>query len=86
MSLFSSAALAFSFLFVYSYLVTIGVSYSLIFKQKFYCSLAPAIMLHVLLVLFCGMIFNKLSVGIYGGFIIAVITIVIYEFLLGAFC
>jgi len=47
-------------------------------KKNFSSSLAPAFMSHILFVFFSGLIFNRLSLGIYGGIIIAITLGAIY--------
>ena len=58
--------------FLYSLLL--GAVWSACTKKKFINSLAPAYMLHVILVLICGMVFKRLSIGIYGGIVIAIVA------------
>ena len=43
------------------------------FKKKFYSSLALAFMSHILLVIVCGLIFRRLTFGIYGGIVLTAI-------------
>ena len=62
--------------FVYS--IMIGSAWSLWSKKKFSNSLAPAYMLHILIVLLSGLIFKNLSFGIYGGIVIGAIFLVVY--------
>ncbi len=64
--------------FMYSMIV--GTTWSLWFKKKFSSSLAPAYMTHILVVLLCGLIFKRLSIGIYGGCIIA--TVMLFSYVL----
>ncbi|MBO4458993.1 MAG: hypothetical protein J5802_14900 [Butyrivibrio sp.] len=54
-----------------AYSLILGGVWSACFKKKFSNSLAPAYMLHILLVLISGMLFKRLSYGIYGGLAIA---------------
>lgn len=61
----------------FAYSLILGIVWSACAKKKFYNSLAPAYMLHVLLVLISGLVFNRLSVGIYGGIILATMVGVI---------
>lgn len=49
------------------YCLLLGSAWSVFFGKKFSNSLAPALMLHMIIVMLCGMVFHKLSVGIYGG-------------------
>ena len=53
------------------YSLVLGGVWSACFKKKFSSSLAPAFMVHILLVLLSGLIFNHLSIGIWGGIVIA---------------
>ena len=62
--------------FLYS--VMLGIVWSMWSKKNFSSSLAPAFMSHILLVFFSGLIFNRLSLGIYGGIIIAITLCAIY--------
>lgn len=55
------------------YSLLLGTVWSVYTNKTFYRSLAPAFMVHVLLVLFSGLIFKQLTIGIYGGIILAVI-------------
>ena len=57
--------------FIYSLIM--GSVWGAWFKKKFYSSLAIAFMTHILLVLLSGLIFKRLSFGVYGGIIITVI-------------
>lgn len=56
------------------YSLLLGIVWSACTKKKFYNSLAPAYMLHILLVLMSGFVFKRLSVGVYGGIILAAIV------------
>ena len=51
----------------FMYCLLLGSAWSVLFRKRFADSLAPALMLHMLIVMLCGMVFHKLSVGIYGG-------------------
>lgn len=68
------------FLFPLIYSILMGGSWSLWNKKKFYQSLAPAFMLHVILVLLSGVMLKHLSIGIYGGILIAAIFFVVSIF------
>ena len=59
------------------YSLVLGASWSACFKKKFSSSLAPAFMVHILLVLLSGLIFNHLSIGIWGGMVIALVAVLI---------
>ena len=50
----------------------LGSAWSILFKKPFFRSLAPAFFSHILLVMIIGMICKRLSVGIFGGIVIAV--------------
>ena len=80
MNILNSIAVIVRFFLMYGYFVILGLAYSLLFKKKFSSSLAPALMLHVILVLLCGMFINKLSVGIYGGVILAIVVLLVRYF------
>ena len=54
-------------IFPFLYCLLLGSAWSALFGKKFSDSLAPALMLHMIIVMLCGMVFHKLSVGIYGG-------------------
>ncbi|MBQ6657046.1 MAG: hypothetical protein IJM64_07170 [Ottowia sp.] len=56
--------------FPFLYCLLLGSAWSVVFRKKFSDSLAPALMLHMILVMLCGMVFHKLSVGIYGGMVV----------------
>lgn len=60
------------FLFLYS--VLLGCVWGGWFKKNFSSSLAVAFMTHILLVMLSGMIFKRLSIGIYGGIVIAIVS------------
>ncbi len=62
--------------FIYS--MIIGTAWSLWFKKKFSSSLAPSYLTHILVVLLSGLIFKRLSIGIYGGFVIAIAMLFFY--------
>ena len=50
----------------------LGSAWSIMFKKPFFRSLAPAFFSHILLVMISGMLCKRLSVGIFGGIVIAV--------------
>ena len=52
-----------AFIFPYLYCLLLGSSWAVCFKKKFAESLAPAFMLHIILVLLSGMLFHKLSIA-----------------------
>ena len=54
-------------LFPFLYCLLLGSAWAIFFKKKFADSLAPAIMLHIIIVMLSGMLLHKLSVGIWGG-------------------
>lgn len=54
-------------IFPFLYCLLLGSAWSVVFRKKFSDSLAPALMLHMIIVMLSGMIFHKLSLGIYGG-------------------
>ncbi len=54
------------------YCMLVGTAYSLAFKKKFLEALGPAFMLQIILMLATGLIFQKLSLGIWFGVILAV--------------
>ncbi len=60
------------------YSVMIGGAWSLWSRKKFSSSVAPAYMLHVLVVLLGGLVFKRLSIGIYGGIFAALVLSVLY--------
>ena len=66
---------AFVLPFIYS--VILGTAWSLTFKKKFYSSLAPAYLAHIIIVLISGLLFKKLSIGIYLGIIIATLALIL---------
>ena len=59
------------------YCMFMGLGWSLIFNKKFYESLAPALLSHTLFVIIIGLIFERLSLGIYGGIVVMTICIII---------
>ena len=63
-----------SMVFPFAYSMLLGIVWSACTKKKFYNSLAPAYMLHILLVLISGLVFKRLSVGLYGGIILTAIA------------
>lgn len=52
------------------YCLLLSSAWSVFFRKRFSDSLAPALMLHMIIVMLCGMVFHKLSVGIYGGMVL----------------
>ena len=52
------------------YCLLLGSAWAVFFKKKFSDSLAPALMLHVIIVMLSGMLIHKLSVGIWGGMLL----------------
>ena len=66
------------FLVPFIYSVIIGGAWSLWSNKKFSSSIAPAYMLHMLVVLISGLVFNRLSIGIYGGIAVSLVLLVIY--------
>ena len=56
------------------YSLVLGGVWSACFKKKFSSSLAPAFMVHILLVLLSGLIFKHLSIGVWGGIVIALVA------------
>ena len=59
--------------FIYSFLM--GFTWSAAFKKKFADSLAPAFMVHILVILLSGLIFNRLSPGMFGWILIVFILL-----------
>ena len=59
----------------FAYSIIIGCAWSIWSKKKYSSSLAPAFMAHILLVLLCGMIFKRMSYGIFAGIGIALLLI-----------
>lgn len=57
--------------FLYS--LVLGCVWGGWFKKKFSSSLAIAFMTHILLVMMSGLIFQRLSIGVYGGIVLAII-------------
>ena len=49
------------------YCLLLGFAWAAVFRKKFSDSLAPAIMLHIILVLLGGLLLHRLSAGIWGG-------------------
>lgn len=62
------------------YSLLLGITWSLYFKKSFLDSLAPAYMMHILLVLISGITIGKLSFGIYGGLLFTFLALVYYVF------
>ncbi len=62
------------------YSILLGGVWAGIFKKKFSSSLAPAFMLHIIVVLLTGMLFGRLSIGVYGGIGLALIGAVALVF------
>jgi hypothetical protein len=62
------------------YCLLVGTALGLISKRKFIDSLAPAFFIQILLVLFSGLITNRLTIGIALGVIIAIVAIAIVAF------
>lgn len=60
------------------YSVMIGGAWSLWSRKKFSSSVAPAYMLHILVVLLSGLVFKRLTIGIYGGIFAALGLLVLY--------
>ena len=54
-------------IFPFLYCLLLGSAWSVLSGRKFADSLAPALMLHMIVAMLCGMVFHNLSVGIYGG-------------------
>lgn len=67
-----------AFVFPLLYCLLLGTSWALFFKKNFLDSLAPAIILHIIIVLLCGMVFHRLTIGVYGG-IIAFCALLYYK-------
>ena len=65
-----------AFVFPFLYCVLMGSAWSMAFKKKFSDSLAPALLLHIIVVLLSGMLLHKLSIGIWGGILFAAIVAV----------
>ena len=55
------------------YSLVLGTVWGEIFKKKYSSSLAPAFMSHIIIVLLTGLIFNRLSIGIYGGICVSLV-------------
>ena len=66
-----------AFIFPYLYCLLLGSAWAVCFKKKFAESLAPVFMLHIVLVLLSGMIFHRLSIGIWCGVILSILIIAI---------
>ena len=60
--------------FIYS--IIVGSAWSICFKKNFTSSLASAFMMHVVLVMLSGLVFSRLSIGVYGGVGIAVTSLI----------
>lgn len=56
-----------AFVAPFLYCLLLGSAWAVFFKKKFADSLAPAFMLHIIIVMLSGMLIHKLSVGIWGG-------------------
>ena len=67
-----------AFLFPLAYLILVGWAWSATFKHRFSESIAPAIMLHVIILLFTGMIFHSLRVGIVIGGLLYLLLLLYY--------
>ena len=52
------------------YCLLLGSAWGIFFKKKFADSLAPAIILHIIIVMLAGMLVHRLSVGIWGGILL----------------
>ncbi len=66
------------FLVPFIYSVIIGGAWSLWSNKKFSSSIAPAYMLHMLVVIVSGLLFDRLSIGLYGGIGVAIVLLVVY--------
>ena len=60
------------------YCVLVGTSWASLFKKRFGDSLAPALLSHAILVMLSGMVFHRLSFGIFGGIAAAAIILLIH--------
>ncbi len=67
-----------SFVCPFIYSIIIGIVWSLLFKRKFSVSLAPAYMTHILIILLSGLIFKRLSIGIWGGCVVTAAILAFY--------
>lgn len=65
-------------LFPFLYSVIAGWSWSCIFHKRFSESLAPAFILHGIIVLICGMLFDNLSVGYWLGIILFLAVFILH--------
>ena len=61
------------------YSFVLGMAWSVCFNKKFINSLAPAYMLHIIFVLISGLLFNTLSIGIWGGFLIVCVSLFAFQ-------
>lgn len=62
------------FILPFIYSILIGGVWGLVFNKKFSSSLAPAYMSHIIIVLLSGMVFKRLTIGIYGGIALSILT------------
>ena len=65
-----------SFICPFLYAMILGSAWSIWFRKPFYSSLAPAFFLHILAVMISGMLFKRLSVGIFGAIVLAIVILV----------
>lgn len=65
------------FLLPFLYCLLAGSAWALIFGKSFLDSLAPAFMAHIVLVLLSGLLFQRLSFGVYGGLFFLIVSFVI---------
>ncbi len=67
-----------SFILPLAYLVIAGAAWSVTFQKKFSSSLAPAVMLHIILMLFTGMLCHSLRAGILLGCLLYIAMLAFY--------
>ena len=66
------------FILPLAYLVIAGAAWSVTFRKKFSASLAPAVMLHIVLLLLAGMLCHSLSAGILIGCLLYIAMLAFY--------
>ena len=63
--------------FPFLYSIIMGCAWGTVFKKRFRDSLAPALMAHTILVIISGLVFSKLSYGIFAGILFSAVAVVL---------
>ncbi len=72
--------IAISLVMPFLYCVLVGMAYGVLFNKRFIDSLAPAFFMQVILMLFSGILFGKLSIGIIAALLVSIVLIAYYVY------